>query len=306
MFNLLYYQEAGKIRLGVNGKMPKVSVLFPVYNTNEAYLRAAVESVLNQTFKDFEFLIVNDASTDRNVEKVVRSYDDDRISYIANDQNLGIAKTRNKMMDLARGEYFAVVDHDDVSMPDRFEKQVCFLDTNPDVGVVGCQYEKLPSGKISMNVIYDKDIKLALFRSCAITHPGAMIRKSVITDHNIRYEEKFSPAEDYALWCRLSRYTKFHNLPDVLLHYREHAGNASKMYSREMAEATLAVHTFMPAENPAMYNLFLLKATHTTRYKLFGLVPFLTVIKKGYCTKVLLFEKIPLLSFKQNIKLKED
>ena len=107
--------------------MPKVSVLFPVYNTNETFLRAAIESVLAQTFTDFEFIIVNDASSDPNVEKTVKSYTDERIRYYANEHNLGISLTRNKLLDLAVGEYLAIMDHDDVSLPTRFEKQVDFV-----------------------------------------------------------------------------------------------------------------------------------------------------------------------------------
>ena len=116
--------------------MTKISVLMPVYNTPENYLREAVESILAQTCADFEFLILNDASTDDNVEKVINSYDDKRIRYWQNDRNLGISLSRNKLIGLSRGEYLAVFDHDDVSLPERLEKQAAFLDAHPEVGVV--------------------------------------------------------------------------------------------------------------------------------------------------------------------------
>ena len=106
--------------------MTKISVLMPVYNTPENYLREAVESILAQTCADFEFLILNDASTDDNVEKVIKSYDDKRIRYWQNDRNLGISLSRNKLIGLSRGEYLAVFDHDDVSLPERLEKQAAF------------------------------------------------------------------------------------------------------------------------------------------------------------------------------------
>lgn len=284
--------------------MPKVSVLFPVYNPEEAYLRAALESILNQTFNDFEFLIIDDASTDENVAKVVESYTDKRIRFFRNERNLGISQTRNKLMELAQGEYLAVMDHDDVALPERFAKQVAFLDTHLDVGVVGGQYLKLPSGKQSKKPSNDKEIKLALMRACAVMHPTSMLRKSVLQEYNICYEEEFSPAEDYALWCRLSPYTKFHNLPDILLHYRNHEQNTSKTQNTKMAEATLAIYAFIQAENPALYNLFLLKATTTSRYRVLGL-PIFKIIARKAQTKVLLFGILPLLTIKRTTKLKE-
>lgn len=284
--------------------MPKVSVLFPVYNTKEEYLRVALESILNQTYRDFEFLIINDASSDENTEKVIKSYTDERIRYIVNEQNIGISGTRNKLINLARGEYLAVMDHDDISMPERLEKQVAFLDENPDVGVLGGQYEKLPGGKLGKKPLYDKEIKLALMRDCAILHSASMLRKSALVNNSICYEKEFSPAEDYALWCRLSPYTRFHNLPDVLLQYRDHEENTSKIQSKKMEEATLAIYAFLQVENPVLYNLFLLKATRTIRYRFLGLT-FIKVVTKKAETKVMLFGRIPLLTVKQSVKLKE-
>lgn len=105
--------------------MPEVSVLLPVYNTPEDFLRQAVESILNQTFQDFELLIVNDAST-TDVEKVIRSYSDSRIKYFKNKTNLGISGTRNILLDKAQGKYLAVMDHDDISLPERLAREVGF------------------------------------------------------------------------------------------------------------------------------------------------------------------------------------
>ena len=94
--------------------MPKVSVLLPVYNTPALYLRECIDSILSQTFKDFELIIVNDGSADQNVERVIKSYEDPRIRYYLNEKNLGISETRNRLIDLSQGEYLAVHDHDDV------------------------------------------------------------------------------------------------------------------------------------------------------------------------------------------------
>ena len=119
--------------------MPRVSVLLPVYNTRPEHLREAIDSILAQTFADFELLILNDCSTNTDVEEVVKSYTDPRIVYAVNERNLGISPSRNRLLDMAQGEYLAVMDHDDISLPERFEKQVAFLDAHPDVGIVGCQ-----------------------------------------------------------------------------------------------------------------------------------------------------------------------
>lgn len=285
--------------------MPKISVLIPTYNTREEYLREAIESVLRQTFADFEFIILDDCSPDPNVEKVVKSYADSRIRFYKNEQNIGISKTRNKLIELARGEYLAVMDHDDVSLPERFEKEAAYLDTHPDVGLVSCKAEKFPHGGLTKNPENDKDIKLAMMRSCPITHSACMIRKSVLVDNNIRYEEEFSPSEDYALYVRLMKVTKFHNLPEVLFRYRWHTTNTSITQADKMERATFALQSILKTENPALYNEFLLRATHTARVRLFGFIPVLKIETRGYKTKVYLFEKILLLSFKRVIKLQE-
>ena len=282
--------------------MPKVSVLMPIYKTNEKYLKEAIESILNQTFTDFEFLILDDCPEDSR-EEIVKSYKDKRIQYSKNAQNLGITPSRNKLIEMAKGEYLAVFDHDDISLPTRFEKQVQYLDEHKDVGVVGCKIKNMIRGTTSKNPTNDEDIRLALMRTCALTHPGSMIRKSVLIENNIRYEEAFSPAEDYALWCRLIPFTKFHNINEVLFHYRDHAENTTHKQNNKMQQASLAIWSFVKNDNPALYNEFLLKAKHTTRIKLFGFIPFITIIKQANRIKVYLFEKIPLFTIKSVIKL---
>ena len=117
--------------------MVKVSVCMPVYNTKPEYLREAVESILNQTFKDFEFLILSDSPDNTEIDKIISSYDDKRIKYSKNTKNIGISESRNKLLKTAKGEYIAVFDHDDISLPNRLEKEVEYLDKNPDVSVVG-------------------------------------------------------------------------------------------------------------------------------------------------------------------------
>ena len=118
-----------------NIKTPKITVLMPVYN-GEKYLKESIESILKQTFRDFEFLIINDTSTDES-EKIIRSFKDSRIKLIKNEKNIGLTKSLNKGLDLAKGEYMARMDADDISLPKRLEIQVAFMDKNPKIGVIG-------------------------------------------------------------------------------------------------------------------------------------------------------------------------
>ncbi len=282
--------------------MPKVSVLMPIYKTNEKYLRTAVESILSQTFDDFEFLILDDCPDDDR-EEIIKSYKDKRIKYYKNEKNLGIAASRNKLTDMAKGEYLAVFDHDDISLPERLEKQVKYLDAHQDVGVVSSNIKSLIKNNVSDYPIDDINIKTALVRKCVVAHSASMIRKSVLTKNNIRYEERFSPAEDYALWCRLIPFTNFYNISEVLLHYRDHAENTSHKTKEKMYSATLSVWSFVKTENPTLYEEFLLKAVRIKRTRLFGFIPFLTRITKENKTKTYLFKKIPLFTTRESYQL---
>lgn len=258
--------------------MTKISVLMPVYNTPENYLREAVESILAQTCADFEFLILNDASTDDNVEKVINSYDDKRIRYWQNDRNLGISLSRNKLIGLSRGEYLAVFDHDDVSLPERLEKQAAFLDAHPEVGVVGCWYRILGTeNKVSCFPAEDAEIKEIMVNSCCICHPASMIRRSVLVEHNIGYESDYTPAEDYALWCRLLSKTRFANLPEVLFAYRNHEGNTSHLQREKMRDASIRIQNFVRRDNPELWAAAEAKMQETVKIRLFGLLPLLTI-----------------------------
>ncbi len=197
--------------------MSRVSVLMPVYNVKEEYLRESIESILNQTFTDFEFIILDDCSSN-NVEEIVKSYGDDRIRFYRNSENLGIAKSRNKLMDLARGEYSALMDNDDISHPERLKKQVDFLDNNPDISILSTAYETFPEKHI---IVHPKSVRyLDLFRCCVITHPSVMYRTGSLREYKLKYKESYICSQDYELWARAIRYLKIANLDSVLLRYR--------------------------------------------------------------------------------------
>ncbi|WP_096026589.1 glycosyltransferase family 2 protein [Campylobacter lanienae] len=282
--------------------MPKVSVLMPVYKTNEKYLKEAIASILNQTFTDFEFLILDDCPDDTR-EEIVKSYNDNRIKYSKNEKNLGITPSRNKLIDMAKGEYLAIFDHDDISLPTRFEQQVKYLDEHKDVGVVSCTIKFIDRDELLQHPTNNTDIKLALIGYCALSHSASMIRKSILINNNIRYEEAFSPAEDYALWCRLIPFTNFYNIPEVLFHYRDHAENTSHKQESKMRQATFAIRNFVKNDNPDLYGDFLLKSSHINRIKLFGFIPLFKIIKQANRIKIYLFYKILLFKSKSTIKL---
>ena len=170
--------------------MPKVSVLTPLYNTNHKFLKEMIESILNQTFDDFEFILLNDSPNNKELKDIVLSYKDNRIIYVENEENIGISKSRNKLLELAKGEYIAIFDHDDISLPQRLEKQVDFLDKNPKVGIVGSNIIKYSNKKKSNNPENNLDIKINLVaRGCIILHSTVMIRKSLLTENSIKWEE---------------------------------------------------------------------------------------------------------------------
>jgi len=202
--------------------MPKISVIMPVYNTEEKYLKEAIESILNQTFADFEFIIIDDGSSN-NAQEVILSYKDSRILYIKNEQNLGLIKTLNKGLDLAKGEYIARMDSDDISLAERFQKQTDFLDKNSEVDILGTWFNCIPRDRVIETFTADEEIReCMLINSNNIGHPTVMIRKSTVDDLKIRYDETYLYVEDYALWLSLIDKVKFANVPEILLNYRIH------------------------------------------------------------------------------------
>ncbi|AZB31071.1 glycosyltransferase family 2 protein [Chryseobacterium balustinum] len=211
-----------------NLKVPKISVIMPVYN-GEKYLKEAIDSILKQTFANFELLLINDGSTDL-TEAIIGSYDDERIVYIKNEKNLGLIKTLNKGLDLAKGEFIARMDQDDISHSERFEKQLIIFEKNTEIGVCGTLFTPFNnSNNKEYNTIehpeLHKSIKIQLLALCIVGHPTIMMRKNAVG--NFRYDESFQAAEDYELWTRLVTSTQFYNIQESLLQYRIHDTNMS-------------------------------------------------------------------------------
>jgi len=216
--------------------MPKISVILPVYNVKEEYLRESIESVLNQTFSDFEFIIIDDNSTN-NAEEVILSYKDSRIIYVKNETNIGLTATLNNGFKLAKGDYIARMDSDDISLPQRFEKQLLFMDAHLDIGVLGTFVEMIPQRKIVIRPTeHDEIVKCLLFMYCALFHPTIFIRASEIEKFNIVYNSKNDKcAEDYELWLSLINKVKFANLPEILLSYRQHNESITSLSDNVLA-----------------------------------------------------------------------
>lgn len=209
---------------------PMVTVLMPVYN-GERYLRDAVESILNQTFKDFELLIINDGSSDGSRD-IIKSYNDKRIRFVENEKNLNLIATLNRGLDLVRGKYVARMDHDDTSLPDRLAEQVAFLERNPDIGACGT-YVRIFRPGFKMTVRYPTDpdgIKVRLLFRTPFAHPTVMMRMDLIRKYHLYYDPDYLHAEDYELWYRFNKIVPLANIPKVLLNYRLHNSSISRTH----------------------------------------------------------------------------
>ena len=280
--------------------MPKVSVLMPIYRTNPDYLKEAIESILSQTYADFELLILDDCPEDDR-ENIVKSFKDSRIKYFKNEKNLGITPSRNKLIELAQGEYLAVIDHDDIALPERLLKEAQILNKHNEIGVVGCWVERFPNQKIVKYPENNAEIERYLMQGCAISHTSSMIRKSVLD--TVRYEEEFSPSEDYALWARLLGKTKFYNIPEVLMKYRWYDENTSKSQADRMVSTTKKIHEFIRKERADIWESVCENAPQLVRMKLFGIIPCGKFVQNGNKRKGIL-KYMPFISTKMKLEVK--
>ncbi|WP_439883490.1 glycosyltransferase family 2 protein [Pontibacter sp. MBLB2868] len=197
--------------------MPSLSVLMPVFNSS-AFLSEAIESILQQTFDDFEFLIIDDASTD-NSAKIIQSYNDPRIRFYQNDKNLGISETLNRGIALATTPYIARMDADDISYPERLQKQVSYLTAHPECAMVSCRTRVITANKevVRIDRFRAEHYYYNLTFICWIYHPTVILRKSAVNEVG-NYTKPYS--EDFELFWQISRRYKIHNLDEVLLDYR--------------------------------------------------------------------------------------
>ena len=221
---------------------PLVSVFMPVYNAG-IYLEQAIQSILDQTFRDFEFVIVNDGSTD-NSESVILSISDPRIRLENNPQNLGLIASLNRGLELCTGKYIVRMDQDDISLPTRLEKQIGWLEANPDYGLIGSWFEDFGDEIESRIVQYSSDdttIRIRHLYQTHISHPTAVLRTSVIREHQIRFDPEFVHGEDYNCWVSFSEHSKLSNYPEVLVRKRDHPRNITNLYAQTMHDTCTRV-----------------------------------------------------------------
>ncbi len=229
----------------MTNKNPKVSVIMPIFNV-ESFVREAVESILNQTFKDFEFIIINDGSTDKSLN-IVKEYEekDKRIVFINNEKNLGIIRSLNLGLKIARGKYIARMDGDDVSDFERIEIQYNFLEKNEDIFLLGTGAKNIDEKGKTISVfnpiVSGKKIKERLLKRNCFCHPSIMFRNK----GSVFYREKMHYTEDYDLYLRLLlENKKLKNLPFRLLKYRIRKESISKNNSGKQALFAEKVRNF--------------------------------------------------------------
>ncbi len=204
--------------------MPRISVIISTYN-GDRFLLESVQSILDQSFDDFELIVVNDGSSD-NTAGVLQTFADKRIRIVNNDQNLGIAASQNKALNLAGGEYLALMDHDDISLPQRLQKQVEFLDDHPSVGMVGSACIAIDQDNTvkSINVNPSDDIFLKwrlLIYDCPIAHTSLMVRRQALEKIG-GYSGHYRYAGDYELLSKLAATNEVANITQPLVMWRMH------------------------------------------------------------------------------------
>lgn len=206
---------------------PEISVIMPAFNA-EVYIQDAVQSILNQTFSNFELLIFDDASTDRTFD-ILSQFNDARIKLYRSDNNCGYLEHLNRGIEMARGKYIARMDSDDISNPDRFYKQWVYMEAHAEVGLLGSGFKKI--GMINKEVhlpLSHEELKIKLLHINPFCHSSVMFRLDVLKGHNLKYPTKFYSSEDYWLWSKFAEVSRIANLPDILVKYRVHDRSISQ------------------------------------------------------------------------------
>jgi glycosyltransferase involved in cell wall biosynthesis len=235
---------------------PKISVVMAVFNS-ERFLSQSIESILVQSYEDFEFIIVDDGSTDHSWDIILKYHESDtRIRPIRLKGNQGVAEASNAGLQTARGKYIARMDSDDISLPDRFSTQVDFLEDNPDVGVLGsrmrCIDETGRSLKVLPITLGNLNIHWSFLFENPLNNPTIIFRKSLVDDYDLRYNTSFARGSDYDFISRLLLLTKGENLSKVLLYYRLHPKSLTYTstdidYQNIIQISTNAVKAYLPA-----------------------------------------------------------
>lgn len=263
-----------------------VSILMPVYNT-APYLREAMDSVLSQTFHDFELIVLDDGSPD-NAEELLDAYDDPRIVRYKGEKNVGLSNVLNAGIDMARGKYIARMDSDDVSLPHRLKVQVDYLETHPEVDLVsvGMQLFGAKDG-VWIREQNPEKVKInALFYS-PVLHASSVWRKDSFEKHGLRFSQEMVPAEDYDLWTRaLLKGLKLVNLPEVLYKYRIHDAQSTSQTEKSTEKCRLVQRNYLKTALPSLS----LKSLESFPKRLWPV--FFANLKDGFFDKKLLAKRL--------------
>jgi glycosyltransferase involved in cell wall biosynthesis len=251
----------------------KVTVVIPVYN-RERYVRDAIDSILAQTFTDFELVVIDDGSTDRSRE-AVQSYHDPRIRLVCNGTNEGIPKTRNRGIQLARGAYLAFLDSDDWAYPERLAKQVAFLDSHPEYAAVGAwvdwmDEEGRPLGRIKRKAVSADEIAAQRLFRTGLENSASMARTAILRTYS--HQEQYDFSSDFDLWARVAAQHKLATLPEVLVRRRMHGGNTKPQKVLRKKELRQAIYASqlralgVPFTDLDLERHFLLRSMRTQKF----------------------------------------
>lgn len=215
-----------------------ITVLMPAFNSAPVIQRA-IASVLQQRGPSFDFMIIDDGSTDSTCS-IVRSYADPRIRLIENGENRGVASTLNRGLDLAKGKYILRMDSDDICYPSRFTRQFQFMEKNPEVGISGTWIRFFGDELtvVDRSPVGSGVIKAYLLFDTPHYHPTVIMRRDFLTRYNLRYDPAFHRTEDYDLWFRAADFFPLENIPEPLLRFRCHTSSVTSTASETMEEQT--------------------------------------------------------------------
>ena len=217
-----------------------VSVILPVYNC-EKYIKEAVDSLLNQTYKNLEIIIIDDCSTDKTLD-VLSEYKDQRIKILENDENYGIVYSLNRGLDIAKGKYIARMDGDDICELNRIEVQLDFLKKNPDVIIASCWFKMFGAADkiVKFPDVHEKIFADLIFGN-HLLHPGYFINADLFKASHLKYDERMKYVEDYDMAARASEYGKLANIPEVLINYRVHKSQTTNVHKKQQDNLDLII-----------------------------------------------------------------
>ena len=255
---------------------PLISVIIPVFNGN-GYLPAALQSILSQTYRHLEVIAIDDGSTDNSYEILKRFAKlDSRVRVYRNPKNLNIANTLNRGIKLAKGQYIARMDADDVSLPHRLQKQIHFLLAHPNVVIVGGQVRTIDIHGHALGrklfPVTNKQIREAFYTGNPLQHPTVLINKALLPKNFAWYNPALPPAEDYDLFFRLGKYGHYHNLSSFVLQYRQYLGSSTfknplKTFNvtRQVRKLAITQYGYLPS--------FRSRLIHTLQVMIITLLP---------------------------------